>query len=132
MAKDVQHCDGFYFDDVCPSRGNHDPADVRLDRDGFMREPRYICKTCGLNPADNYNFCRHCVENSKMFSNDNWKPHNGKTIIVTNFQVKDEAAHTVRAFFSASGVRRYLKKANNPTLYGVNTDDGHLIGVKNG
>lgn len=66
-SKQVYHCDGYYYRDVCPSRGMQDPADIRYDKNGWTRQTRSECKTLGLSPMLNLSLCPHCVEFKKHF-----------------------------------------------------------------
>jgi hypothetical protein len=67
LLEQVLHCDGWYFDGVCSSRGEPDPADIRYDRDGFARPTRHICLTNGQCPLLDYALCPHCVELKSYF-----------------------------------------------------------------
>ena len=129
--KETFHCDGFYFDRVCPSRGEEDSADIRYDKQGWIRKPRHFCKTRGLSPLHNWNLCPHCVEHKKYFRAEP-RVLTGRVISLTPYQVKEEGtARTIKAFKTAKSVRRFLKKAENPEqLYGVEVNSGKLIGVK--
>lgn len=122
------HCDGFYFDEVCPSRGNQDPADIRHDQEGWMRQTRCFCTTRGLTPLDEFNFCRHCVEHKHLFRAE-LRVLTGRIIFMTPFQVKEEGtARTIRAYKTPKSVRFFLKKAKNPEqVYGVEVNSGRLI-----
>lgn len=130
-APAAYHCDGYYFDNVCPSRGSQDPADIRKDSEGWIRQCRCFCKTKGLNPMQNYDLCSHCVEHKHLFRAEP-RVLTGKVEIVTNYQVKEEGtARTVKAFMSESSVRRYLHKAEDKSnLYGVEVRSGKLINIK--
>lgn len=124
------HCDGYYFDNVCPSRGSEDPADIRHDNEGWVRQCRCFCKTNGLNIMDNYEICPHCVEHKHLFRAEP-RVLTGRVVSLTPFQVKEEAtAHTVKAFMSPSSVRRFLKKADSKELYGVEVTTGKLITIR--
>ena len=133
MAKKKQeffHCDGFYCDRVCPSRGEQDPADIRHDQEGWLRRTRCFCKTRGLSPLLEWDLCPHCVEYKHFFRAE----PSGLTGIVINrtpYQVKEEGtARTIRAFKTPKSVRMFLKKAENPEeLYGVEVNSGKLIGI---
>ena len=62
------HCDGYYYNNVCPSRGMQDPADIRYDKNGWTRQCRYECKTLGISPmTDDHPACPHCIEMKKFF-----------------------------------------------------------------
>lgn len=60
-AEKTYHCDGYYFDNVCLSRGERDEADPNHKR------AYYICKTQGQIPALDYDLCPHCVEIAHLF-----------------------------------------------------------------
>lgn len=122
------HCDGFYFDEVCPSRGEQDPADIRHDVEGWMRRTRCFCTTRGLTPLDEYNFCRHCIEHKHFFRAEP-RVLTGQIIPMTPFQVKEEGtARTIKAFKTPKSVKRFLGKAKHPGLvYGVEVNSGRLI-----
>lgn len=125
------HCDGYYFDKVCPSRGLQDPADIHYDSEGWMRQKRCVCESMGLMPMQNYDLCPHCIEHKHLFRAEP-RVLTGKVVEVTKYHVKEEGtARTVRAFMSESSVRKYLRKAEDKdSLYGVNVDSGKLIGIK--
>lgn len=126
--KEFFHCDGFYFDKVCPSRGEEDAADIRHDQEGWLRRCRHFCKTRGLSPFLELDFCPHCVEHKHFFRADD-RELTGRIIYVTPFQVKEQGtARTIRAWRTAKSVRNFLKKADNPgELYGVEVNSGRLI-----
>ena len=131
MAKKKQeyfHCDGFYFDRVCPSRGNEDVADIRYDQEGWLRACRCFCKTRGLTPLQDYDLCPHCVEHKHFFRAEP-RVLTGVVISRTPFQVKEQGtARTVKAFKTPKSVRMFLKKADNPNgLYGCEVNSGRLI-----
>ncbi len=129
--KAMYHCDGYYFDNVCPSRGSEDPADIRKDSEGWLRQCRCFCKTMGLSPMQNYDLCPHCVEHKHLFRAEP-RVLTGRVVNVTPYQVKEEGtAHTVKAFKSESSVRRFLRKADDKeNLYGVEVNSGKLINIK--
>ena len=134
MAKKEKsfHCDGFYFDRVCQSRGEKDPADIRHDEEGWLRQCRSFCKTRGLSPLlGEWGLCRHCVEHKHYFRAEP-RVLTGKIVHVTPFQVKEEGtARTVKAFKTAKSVRFFLKKAEKKEeIYGVEVNSGKLIGVR--
>jgi len=133
MAKKTEtfHCDGFYFDNVCPSRGGQDPADIRYDQQGWIRQPRCFCKTRGLSPLHNWDLCPHCVEHKHFFRAEP-RVLTGRVINLTPYQVKEEGtARTIRAYKTAKSVKKFLKEAENPEkVYGVEVNSGKLITVK--
>jgi len=133
MAKKQEffHCDGFYFDRVCPSRGEQDVADIRHDQAGWLRQCRCFCKTRGLSPFNDWDLCPHCVEHKSYFRAEP-RVLTGRVIPVTPFQVKEEGtARTIKAYKTAKSVRFFLKKAEKPEeVYGVEVNSGKLIGVK--
>lgn len=133
MAKKQQvfHCDGFYFDRVCSSRGAEDAADIRYDPAGWIRRRRCFCTTRGLSPFLEWDFCPHCVEHKHFFRAEP-RALTGIVTSATPFQVKEQGtARTIRAWRSAKSVREFLKKADNPKeLYGVEVNSGKLIGIK--
>lgn len=133
MAKkrDIFHCDGYYYHKVCPSRGEEDPADIRYDQEGWIRLCRCFCKTRGLTPLQEYQFCPHCVEHKHLFRAEP-RVLTGRVVHVTNYQVKEEGtAITIKAFRNPKSVRKFLKEADNPEqLYGVEVNSGKLIGVR--
>jgi hypothetical protein len=58
------HCDGYYF--TCHNRTDYmDRGDIRKDKDGWLKEMRYLCKTDGkvLDEDGCWKLCRHCPEN---------------------------------------------------------------------
>ena len=131
MAKKQEtfHCDGFYFDRVCPSRGAQDPADIRKDPAGWLRQCRCFCKTRGLSPFLEWDLCPHCVEHKHYFRAEP-RALTGRLVHVTPYQVKEEGtARTIKAFKTPKSVRMFLKKAENPEeIYGCNVNTGVLIG----
>lgn len=132
MAKKNQkfHCDGYYYHKVCTSRGDADPADIRYDQDGWLRQCRCFCLTRGLSPFLGLDYCPHCIEHKHLFRSEP-RILTGRVIYVTPYQVKEEGtAVTVKAFRTPKSVRRFLKKANNPDeIYGVEVNSGKLITV---
>lgn len=130
MAKKQEffHCDGFYFDNVCPSRGAQDAADIRYDQAGWTRQCRCFCKTRGLAPFLEWDFCPHCVEHKHFFRAEP-RELTGRVVYVTPYQVKMEgSARTLKAFKTQKSVRMFLKKADNPKeIYGVEVNSGRLI-----
>jgi len=122
------HCDGYYFDKVCPSRGNTDPGDIRYDQEGWAKHPREFCLTCGISPLIS-ELCPHCVEHKKWFRQEG-RVLTGRVVEVTNFQVKEEGtARTIKAFTTMKSVKRFLAKpeTNNAIVYGVEVNSGVLI-----
>ncbi len=65
MAKKAFHCDGYYIS--CENRGKEDLADIRRDRQGFVKPHRLFCNTIGI--SSKLDLCRHCIENRKYFRN---------------------------------------------------------------
>ncbi len=110
------HCDGWYFDNVCPSRGRTDSADIRYTADGWTAEPRCECKTAGMSPLHNWAVCPHCVEYRKLFRPED-RPHNGKTEIVTHYQAKNDEEVTVKAYKRKCDLMKYLKA--HPDTFGA-------------
>jgi len=127
-GKKVFHCDMWYFDNVCPSRGEKDAADVRYDQEGWLRRCRCFCKTRGLSPFKEWNFCPHCIEYKHFFRTEP-QVLTGRVISRTPYQVKEEGtARTIRAFKTPKSVRKFLKKAEKPEeIYGVEINSGRLI-----
>ncbi len=122
------HCDGFYYERVCPSRGEKDVADIRYDQVGWMRQSRCFCKTRGLSPFLEWDLCGHCVEHKHLFHAETLD-HAGRVENCTPYQVKEEGtAITIKAFKTPRSVRMFLKKADNPEeIYGCNVNSGVLI-----
>ncbi len=119
--KTAYHCDGYYFNSVCCSRGQQDAAD---------EHGRHLCNTFGLNEKDE--LCSHCIENRKYFRATP-RRINGKIRSLTPFQAKDANAVTVKAWDKPEPLIEFLKQ--NPSLYGVNVETGMLIhapAVENG
>jgi len=56
ILEQTLHCDGYYFDKVCPSRGEPDYGETG------SKQVYYECKTHGQCPLYDYDLCRHCVE----------------------------------------------------------------------
>jgi len=125
------HCDGFYFNNVCPSRGAQDVADIRKDPEGWIRQSRCFCKTRGLSPFLEWDLCPHCLEHKHYFRAES-RILTGVVVNLTPYQVKEEGtARTIKAYKTPKSVRSFLKKADNPgQLYGVEVNSGKLIGVK--
>ena len=133
MAKKQEffHCDGFYFERVCPSRGEEDAADIRYDPVGWLRRCRCFCKTRGLSPfTGDWDLCPHCVEHKHFFRAEP-RVYTGVVISRTPYQVKEQGtARTIRAWRTEKSVRNFLKKADNPEeIYGVEVNSGKLIGA---
>jgi len=130
MAKKQEkfHCDGFYFEKVCPSRGEKDTADIRYDYEGWIRHRRCFCTTRGLTPLQEFQLCPHCVEHKHLFRAEP-RVFTGVVVHVTPYQVKEEGtAITIKAYKTPKSVRMFLKKADNPEkLYGVEINSGKLI-----
>jgi hypothetical protein len=74
MAKEekpIYHCDMYYYDNVCTSRGKLDIADVRYSKDGWRKEERSLCTTFGLSPFfDGLPLCSHCMEYKNLFRHE--------------------------------------------------------------
>ncbi len=117
MANKVErdHCDGFYFDNVCPSRSAEvDSADIRY-RAGKILHRRHLCLTFGFNPLDFFKACNHCPENKKLFRKE-IRPHS-QVRVVTRFQARDwGTGKVVKAFMRRD---RMLKFANKNGLEAV-------------
>lgn len=122
------HCDGYYYHKICPSRGEEDPADIRYDGEGWVRLCRCFCKTRGLEPfTGEMEMCRHCVEHKHLFRAES-RELTGRVEFVTPFQVKQEGtAKTLKAWRSERSVRRFLRFARDPDIYGVEVRSGKLI-----
>ena len=115
--KKVAHCDGWYFDGVCPSRGETDVADIRYRQNGTLMRKRNICLSFGLNPMSDYDYCRHCVEIRKRFRAPRQKK-TGPVIYQTPYQARTVDGKVVRAFKRQCDLTVFIKK--NPGLEMVN------------
>jgi hypothetical protein len=126
--KPTYHCDGFYFDKVCPSRGEVDVADIRYDNEGWAMRSRCFCKTLGMSPWDNYaEMCPHCVEHKKWFRAEP-RVLTGHVVHVTPFQAKEEGtARTKKAFKTKGNLVKYLKRHGDQNTYGVEVNSGVLV-----
>jgi len=121
------HCDGYYFNKVCPFRGDIDRADIRLDDDGFIKPQRNICWSEGISPFDEVGMCRHCIENRKFFRKEP-RVLTGRVVDITNFQAKEEGtARTIKAFDNEERLRQFMKDVDTSKIYGVETRSGILI-----
>jgi len=127
--KETFHCDGFYFENVCPSRGTEDAADIRHDGQGWIRRCRCFCTTRGLSPFKDWEMCSHCVEYKHFFRAEP-RVLTGRVINRTPFQVKEEGtARTIKAYKTVRSVRMFLQRAEHPEqVYGVEVESGCLIG----
>lgn len=122
-VKVTYHCDMYYFNNVCPHRGESDPADIRY-RDGWTERPRSICKNVGLDWNDR--LCRHCMENKRFFRHEP-RVLTGRVVHITRYHAKDAKAVTIRAYHKVSHLIEYLKL--HPSLYGVDNEAGVIIEV---
>lgn len=120
----VFHCDGYYFNNVCPSRGYEDPADIRKDSEGWLRQSRCVCKTKGLNPMDNYNYCRHCVEHKSMFRKEP-RVLTGHVVEVTPFKAIRNDYSVAKAYKTRKSLLNFL--TDKPHLTGVDVNQGRII-----
>lgn len=128
-VEQAYHCDMYYFNNVCPHRGEQDAADIRY-RLGWTLPCRSLCKNFGLDNDDR--LCPHCMENKKLFPPSlvkfRYSAPNGRVINRTPFQAKNAKAETIKAYSQPRPLLRYLKA--HPKLYGVNVETGEIINVK--
>jgi hypothetical protein len=127
MAKTTKvtyHCDGYYFNNVCPSRGMQDPADIRKDSEGWLRQSRCVCKTNGLNPMDNYEFCRHCAQHKHMFRKEG-RVLTGHVVEVTPFKAITNDYLVAKAYKTRKSLLRFL--TDKPHLTGLNVVTGQIL-----
>jgi hypothetical protein len=111
----VYHCDGYYWDNVCPSRGDVDPADIRYRKDkddktgyGVMRR-RHLCKSFGLSPLNDDQACPHCPENRGYFQRPKTQ-RNSRVVSLTPFQACNSNMEVVRAFKRKAELTKFLNK----------------------
>jgi len=126
---EIYHCDGYYYHKVCPSRGEEDPADIRIDSQGWVRRSRCICKTLGLSPfsTPKYEMCPHCVEFKKYFRHA--PAHDRATLIErTPFKAISSDYKVQRAWKTQRSLVKFL--ADHPTCHGVNVNTGQIIYAK--
>lgn len=124
VTEDKFHCDMWYFDNVCPSRGKEDIADIRIDREGWLRQSRSFCTTRGLCPMTDYKLCPHCIEHKHWFRAEP-RVLTGQLVMVTPFLAKTDDAKTVKAYRTRESLKKFLGDKSN--LYGVNYDTGRII-----
>jgi hypothetical protein len=67
ILEGIFHCDGYYEPNVCPSKGKQDEADLRYNKDGWLKPKRHLCLTNGQSPMTDMNLCRHCIEIRHLF-----------------------------------------------------------------
>ena len=127
MAKktpQIYHCDGYYFDNVCPSRGEEDPADIRKDSEGWLRQSKCFCKTLGLSPFHNYDLCPHCVEHKYLFRAEP-RVLTGKVVEVTPFKAIRSDFTVAKAYKTRRSLLKYVD--GKPFVTGVNVKTGQII-----
>jgi hypothetical protein len=115
------HCDGYYFHKVCPSRGLEDPADIRYDQDGFTRQCRCFCKTRGLTPFDNYDYCPHCVEHKHLFRAES-RVLTGEVKEVTPFKAVTSDFKVEKAYKTRKSIFEYAKDKPDLTIIRNDTE----------
>lgn len=111
--KKAYHCDGYYFNSVCPYRGMKDAAD---------EHGRNLCTNYGLD--EKMRLCSHCMENKKFFRAEP-RRINGRVVSLTPYQAKTAEAVTVKAWSEPEPLVEYLKQ--HKSLYGVDVRTGILI-----
>ena len=125
--KQVYHCDGYYHPSVCPNRGIQDAADIRYDKEGFIRRPRLVCKSNGIQKLDGVGICHHCSEHKHIFRRPS-RVLTGAIIYVTPYHVKLNFNNaTIAAYRTREELVSHLRSHPEDPTYGEYIMDGSVV-----